>query len=708
MHLNLLLALGLSTAVDMNFNRIASFPVMTNSAMTEKETSAEIIAVTANGRTLVYTDSPLGVIGMIDIIDAANPVPLGTMAMGGEPTSVAIAGTTAFVGVNTSESYTAPSGQLKAVDVASKTELAVCDLGGQPDAVATNGDFVAVAIENERDEDLGDGRTGQMPAGFLALVDIVNDRLACGSLKTIDLTGLAAVSPEDPEPEFVDINDLGEIVVSLQENNHMVVVSAEGRIIHHFSAGDVDLAGIDATDAGGALIFNENQPGRVREPDAVRWIDNDHFATANEGDMDGGARGWTIFNKNGRVVYESGPSFEHAMVRIGHYPDKRSDSKGVEPESIETATFGTTPMVFVGSERGSIVGVYDVTDLDKPVLRQLLPSGIGPEGYVAIPERNLLISANEVDGREDGAAPAHIMIYRLSKAPAQYPMLTSAGADQLLGWGAISGMVAGEGSIIHAVSDGFYSDQPSIFTIDASTTPARITDVIRVTRQGRPAQNLDLEGITLDGDGGFWLASEGNTEKQIPHALYRVNAKGEIMTEIPLPAELLAVEQRFGMEGITKVGSTLWMAIQREWRDDPANHAKLVAYNLITKQWGAVHYPKEAPAKGWVGLSEITAYGNHVYIIERDNQIAANAAIKLLTRVPLSQMRPAPLGSKPAVVSKEIVRDLLPDLAQTKGYIQDKVEGLAIFPDGTAWVSTDNDGVDDHSGETLFWTIGRL
>lgn len=148
------------------------------------------------------------------------------------------------------------------------------------------------------------------------------------------------------------------------------------------------------------------------------------------------------------------------MVRIGHYPDKRSDSKDVEPESIETATFGTTPMVFVGSERGSIVGVYDVTDLDKPVLRQLLPSGIRPEGYVAIPERNLLISANEVDGREDGAAPAHIMIYRLSKAPAQYPMLTSAGADQLLGWGAISGMVAGEGSIIHAVSDGFYGRHP--------------------------------------------------------------------------------------------------------------------------------------------------------------------------------------------------------------------------------------------------------
>ena len=58
--------------------------------------------------------------------------------------------------------------------MASKTEVAVCDPGGQPDAVATNGDFVAVAIENERDKDQGDGRTGQMPAGFLVLVDRMN------------------------------------------------------------------------------------------------------------------------------------------------------------------------------------------------------------------------------------------------------------------------------------------------------------------------------------------------------------------------------------------------------------------------------------------------------------------------------------------------------------------------------------------------------
>ena len=36
--------------------------------------------------------------------------------------------------------------------------------------------------------------------------------------------------------EFVDINDKGEIVVSLQENNHMVVLDSSGNVISDFSA----------------------------------------------------------------------------------------------------------------------------------------------------------------------------------------------------------------------------------------------------------------------------------------------------------------------------------------------------------------------------------------------------------------------------------------------------------------------------------------
>ncbi|WP_284380213.1 esterase-like activity of phytase family protein [Amylibacter marinus] len=697
-------------SADMNFNRISSFATHANNADPAAESSAEIISVSGDGMTLAYSDSPLGVIGLIDITDPKSPKAKGNIAVGGEPTAVSITGTSAFVGVNTSQSYTAPSGLLKAFDIVSKAELAACDLEGQPDSTAISPDasIIAVAIENERDEDLGDGRTGQLPGGHVAIFDIANGAPDCDSMVKVDVTGLAEVSPEDPEPEFVDINTSGEIVVTLQENNHIVVLSKTGEIIHHFSAGAVDLRGIDATDERGALIFNESQEGRLREPDGVQWIDEHHFAIANEGDMDGGSRGWTIFNKDGTEVYEAGASFEQAIIQAGHYPDKRSDSKGAEPEGMEFATFGDTPYAFILAERASVVGVYDVSTPSAPVLQQLLPSGIGPEGAIAIPERNLFVTANEVDLIEDGGPRSHVMIYQLQDGAAQYPQLSSVGTDELIGWGAISGMVAGENGVVYAVNDSFYSYQPTIFTIDTTTTPASIIDALPVTRAGRPAQKLDLEGITLDGKGGYWVASEGRSDRVIPHALYNVNAKGEIKKEIGLPAELMAVEKRFGFEGITLIGDVLWMAVQREWMDDPKDHVKLVSYNLKSKEWGAVHYPKATPAKGWVGLSEITVHGDYVYVIERDNQIGADVVTKKVYRIALSEMKPAPLGGDLPIVTKELVRDLVPDLAANNGYVVDKVEGLAIFADGSAWASTDNDGVDDSSGETFFWSLGQF
>ncbi|QBY01525.1 esterase-like activity of phytase family protein [Rhodophyticola sp. CCM32] len=695
---------------DMNFNRIASFAVVENSPEAE-ETSAEIIAATADGMTLVYTDSPLEALGFIDITDPANPEPAGIMGLGGEPTSVAVTGAYALAGVNTSESYTAPSGYLVEVNIAEQSEMGRCDLPGQPDsvAIAPDASFLAVAIENERDEDLGDGRVGQMPAGSVVMVDLTSEGLLdCGTLRLADVTGLAEIAPEDPEPEYVSINDEGEVVVTLQENNHIVVLSSIGAVLSHFSAGSVDLDGIDVGEER-AFAFTGSQPGRVREPDAVTWIDNSHFAIANEGDMDGGSRGWTIFSQDGTVVYDSGTSFERAIVEIGHYPERRSGNKGVEPESVTFAVFDGTPMVFVGAERASVVGVYDVTDLAVPVLTQLLPSGIGPEGYVTIPSRNLLISANEVDGLEDGAARAHVMIFEYQDAAASYPHLTSAGMDELTGWGALSGLVAGDNGLIYAVNDSFYAMQPTIFVIDPGESPARIVDAIRVTRGGQPAQLLDMEGITLDGDGGFWIASEGRTDRLVPHALYHVGSDGGIMDYVPLPTELQAVERRFGFEGITLVGDTLWMAVQRPWADDPAGHSKLVSYNTESEEWGAVLYPLTEPATGWVGLSEIVADGDFVYLIERDNQIGAAAAVtKQITRIPLADMMPGALGSDLPVMAPELVVDLLPYLTSTGGFVLDKVEGLAIMADGTMWAATDNDGVDDHSGETMFFALSPM
>ena len=710
------LAAGGALAQEASFNRVASFATPLNMAEGEDrsaETSAEIVAATADGMTLVYTDSPLGVVGRIDITDPANPQPLGNVAMDGEPTSVAILDTTAFVAVNSSESFTEPSGHLLALDVASGEERGRCDLGGQPDsvAVAPDGSFLAVAVENERDEEVNDGAIPQMPAGSVAILPIADGLPNCAGLVRAEVTGLADVTPEDPEPEFVDINAAGEIAVTLQENNHIVVLGRDGAVLSHFPAGTVDLDGVD-TREDGALSFTDPLPGVPREPDALKWIDEDHFAVANEGDLDGGSRGFSVFRKDGTLVYESGAEFERAVAAMGHYPEGRSDSKGVEPEGLGFASFDGTPMLFVLSERASVVGVYDMTDPAAPVLRQVLPSGISPEGVATIPSRGLIATANEADFGADALARSHVMVYALAEGAPAYPTITSDGTPELIGWGALSGLVAdpAQPGRLHAVSDSAYGMQPRIFTVDATQTPARITGAVMVTRNGQPAQKLDLEGIASDGEGGFWLASEGRTDRLIPHALLHVTGEGEIEAEIPFPAELLAVETRFGAEGITRAADgTLWIAMQREWGDDPENHVKLVSYNPDTEEWGAVHYVKAAPTgEGWVGLSEIVAHGDWMYLIERDNHTGDNAVTKLVTRVPMAEMVPAPLGGPLPVVTREVVRDLMPDLATTKGYALEKIEGMAIGADGTAWLVTDNDGVDDSSGETLFWSIGAV
>lgn len=704
------------------FNRIATFHVVDNlpaDADPEVSTVAEIIAATDDGMTLVYTDSPGARIGFVDIVDPASPKAAGIVALGGEPTSVVVLGEKALVGVVTSESFDNPSGHVAVVDIASRTIDSTCEIGGQPDALALSPDktFLAIAIENERDEDVNDGAIPQLPAGNLTVFSTVGG-FDCASLTVVDLTGLADIAPEDPEPEYVDINSRNEAVVTLQENNHIVIVDlASATVTGHFSAGTVDLDGIDTAknkiiDLSGAM---SDVP---REPDTVQWIDDNRFVTADEGDWKGGSRGFTIFNKDGTVDYASGVDFEYLTVRLGHYPEHRN-KKGNEPEGAEVATFGSDRLIFVASERGSLVGVYkDEGAGNAPTFLQALPGGIGPEGLLAIPERNLFVSASETDLRADGLIGSLVTIYERGEGEAAYPTLVSVdGPDgKPIPWSAISGTVADatRPGWLYAVTDSA-SAVARILTIDATQTPALITSAITVTRDGEAATLLDLEGIALSSDGGFWLASEGNPEREkdpTHSTLVKVSATGEIVEEIAIPEALAAEATRFGFEGVTVTGSgadeTVWLAVQREWKDDPKGFAKLLAWKPTTQAWGAVHYPLDTPEKGWVGLSEITAVNGGLVIVERDNQVGRDAKVKKLTYVSLAGIEPAPLGGELPVVEKSLVRDLIPDLAAPAGFILDKIESFAIDIDGEAYIITDNDGVDGHSGETQFIRLGKI
>ena len=724
-----------------SFRRVATLPNYRNDAEISATTVSEIVASTASGTTLVYTDSPLGEIGFIDLTDAHAPVPLGKLSVGGEPTSVAVLGDElALVAVNTSPSFVEPDGYLAVVDVAAQVIVAELPLGGQPDSVAISPSrrFAAVVIENERDEEVVvdevEGGLPQAPSGSLAIVDLNGVDPDSWGTRKVDLTGLSSYSPDDAEPEFVDINARDEAVVSLQENNHVAVVDlASGSIRSDFDAGSVSLTNIDATEDGVISLVESLEV--TREPDAVAWLPGPRggrIATANEGDLFGGSRGFSIFDRSGQVLFDSGNSLELEAVRHGHYPEGRSDAKGTESEAVEYARIGGTDYLFVGSERGSFVAVYTLGRGGEPAFSQLLPAPFGPEGVHAIPSRGLLVVSGEEDDPSFGVRSS-VMIYELSSEGATYPQIVSDdGADGLpIPWAALSGLAGLPGSPrqLLAVWDSAFSET-RILTIDASDAPAHITSAVPVTGGGG---NYDAEGVTVAPDGTLWLASEGNDEGR-KNLLVQTDESGAVLREVGLPADIeacrAASENRgtlaSGFEGLASVrlpggGYVLAVAQQRGWDfttpeceakdDDPLDvnpaeptQTRIWLYEPRNDLWTHVAYelapvPENAT---WVGLSEISAVGTGFVVIERDNRTGDFAQLKTLARFEAFALLDGRVSA-----SEKRVFDLIPGLRATNGLISDKAEGFAVSADGSAFLVTDNDGVDGWSGETWFLPLGR-
>lgn len=731
---------------DHNFNKIAALEVGDGDDIA----APEIVTSYDNGTKLVFSDSTAGNVGFADITDPANPV-LGTpLDIAGEPTAVSVTGGYVLIGeVDPASTFDAPDGNLIIVDLADNSVTRTIDLNGQPDSIAVSPDgaFAAVVIENERDEDetVGgqDGALPQLPAGELIVIDTSDPDPTNWTTTTVAMTGLAGANePTDPEPEFVDINSANKAVVSLQENNALAIVDlATGTVETSFSAGQVSLPNVDITeddiiDFNGSIL-------RERQPDAVSWIGTDLFATANEGDIphvagtiggdDGGSRGFTIFDTSGNVVYESGEAFEYALTAAGHFPLGRAENKGVEPEAVEYAVFDGVPTLFVASERGNAIGVYDVSNPQAPLLRQIVPSGIGPEGLAAIAERGLLVVANEVD---DEGTPSSLAIFERQNAPSAYPQLFSEqdGTNRWpIPWGAQSGLAASptDPDVAYSVQDSFYADS-RIFEIDLSQTPPRIVDSTPLIDGDGAQVSVDLEGVSVDpSTGGWWVATEGGVpssadDPSTANAIHRVAADGTITESITLPADRQACwtssaddatndnrrNLRFGFEGVTVApDGTIWVAQQREWQtyvgdgctqfNDADRTTNLWRYLPATGSWEQYPYALDAPAAagGWVGLSEIVAYGQDSFlVVERDNQLASSAEVKRLYAVTVP--------SEPGAVTKGAVLDLLPIMASTNGLVVDKVEGAMVTSAGDLWISSDNDGIDDALGESLFMNVG--
>ena len=744
------------------FGRLATYPVFQNvpSGVDPSDgTVAEISAVSEDGKTLAYTDAIGGQIGFLDIKNPSAPKGLGSHDVsggkGGSPTSVSIVGDYALVVVDEStypgledteweDEEPAAGTRAGRIDVISLAapheEVATYDLGGQPDSIAVSpdGTYAAIAMENQRNEAVTpaggeEGDLPQAPAGSVKVVglkggptdwDITDVALPASALKGLD-------TPEDPEPEYVDINSENKLALTLQENNGVAIIDlAKASIESAWSAGNAVVSGVDATDDG---IFNATDTiDAPREPDAIQWVGDGLVATANEGDWKGGTRGWTVFSSaTGKVAWDAGSSFEDLATKYGLHNNDRAAKKGAEPEGITFDTFGGVPYAFVGSERSNFVAVYDMRTPSSPKFKQVLPATNGPEGLLPIPSRNLLAISSEEDSAED-LVRASVSLYGFDKAPqkgASFPTIESVNEDgKPIGWGALGALsqAPDEPGKLYAASDAAYATG-RIYTLSTPPagggrrSPAVILDALEVTNaSGSVAEGLDIEGLAARRGGGFWVANEGATGAE--NSLLRLNSDGQIAETVPLPAEISEKVGKWGLEGVTVTGKResekVYVALQRPlWADstakqpgvDGASTARIGRYTPATGEWDWFGYGLEATAVegDWTGLSEITAVDdNTLAVIERDKQNGTTAAIKRVYTVDVTGT-----GSKGLTpvepMTKNLAVDVLPALRSTHGWTQEKLEGLTIGADKRVYAVTDNDGLSDATGETVFLDLGR-
>jgi hypothetical protein len=719
---------------------------------------AEIVGATPDARTLVYASSTNHRVGFVDISDPESPSLIKEIGVEGEPTSVAVSpdGGFALVGLQTTafvvgQPPVQTPGKLLVLRVAEASVLGSVPLGTGPDSVALTeigGETVAViAIENEPilvDPD-GNFVAGDLPGqpndvsakGFVQVVTIDWAHLEQSNVADVRfddeafLTSLGLSFPNDPQPEFVSIR-AGLAAVTLQENNGVAIIDLSDprkpQLVRIFNAGkasdrpaDVKRDGvISLTDVYPASVIAQPHAGE-RSPDSIVWnARGTALFTADEGELAfTGSRGFTAFRPDGTVLWEDRGELEAIAVTRGQYPEARSAAKGVELEGLAIGTYGKREFAFVASERGSFLGVYDVTDPEDPEFVQFLATGLRPEGVLALPQRNLVVTAEESDG-SSGTFSIYAGIPGTTLPPLNRPTLLSSGVEEP--FGALSGLAADPSrqDVLYSVPDGALVS--TIYRIKISGHLAHVENLVPVTRLSLQAK-YDLEGIANDTSrehpsferGGFWLAAEGNAKfgatDYLPNLLVQVDARGRVLQEIRLPEDLDPSTkpevtdgrvQNAGFQGVavSSNGRYLLAPIGRELSKEPAVggilHTRIARFDLKNDAWEFFLYPLDVTATPGdsIVLSEIVNLGNDRYaVIERDRQKASLAKVKVIYAFTLEGVAPttgpvtADLDLTGRVIQKNVLLDVLEDFIPFE-----KVEGLALTGSGRLWACLDNDG----------------
>ena len=754
---------GLFDRVD-SFRQLASFSLPSG--------IAEIVDVADDGNLLVFTNAGDSEIGFVDISNPTQPQLVATLTVNGEPTSVSVAGRYAFatVWVDLPEEGQPPPaflpGALVVIDLqnpAAPSIVGSVDIGFHPDSVKArrvgNRYYCVVAVENQPvvvenglvtdDEDPGNPNDVS-PPGLIQVVRLRPNQLANATVTDIAIPASALSSagcyyPDDPQPEFVAwVGDVA--AVTLQENNGTAILDMSNpnnpQLARVFSNGiassrpadlveDEDFTFHDVypddapavVDGGGNLL-----PPGLRYPDACAISpDGSTVYFADEGEMNfTGGRGFSWFDVDGTFRGDDNGFVERVGIVFSHYPEGRSENKGIEIEGAATASFGSNHFLFGSSQRGSALFVYRIDDPRNPRFVQLLPTGISPEGIVAIPERKLLVTADEESGT--------LTLFRgvfgpYWPSPAQ-PVLYS--RDFETPWAALSGTCRGDFPFQYfAVPDNAISPT-QIFSLWTGLPFAPVRRVLTLTRNNSPV-GYDGEGIARDSsivrpdNPGFWIASEGNGSSR-PNLLVQVDATGAVVREVQLPFAIDAAADPTlggfaqpstgggkirgnGFEGMTisQNGRYLFAAIQRgfvgEFGGGGPRYTRVARYDLkqietgnapsnglrFGGDWDFFFYELDSnDPDNWAGLSEIVALGDDdLLVIERNQGIGAEATLKRIYRFDLAGLSPDADGvpDDSDTVVKVLVRDVLDAFAP-----YEKIEGLLVGFFDELWVLMDNDG----------------
>ena len=386
---------------------------------------AEIISIRHTDAIAALTN----VDGSVDILDLSNPLAPQLLRRVAIDTPV---GTPNSVAIHQQHDYflvvvgTAGVQGAVAAFRLDGTFLAAAPVGIQPDsiAIAPNGQYAVVANEAEGVGVGLDGGPGSISIVDLTAVNgVTSNELVVTTLALPSLTGFPRVStgrtddiarlpitnaPSTLEPESVAFSHNSRFAyVTFQENNAVARVDVLTNELTFVGLGETTHPA-DLTSNGSYSPVQSLKA--FREPDGIALdVTGRFFVTADEGDTRNatggsgprGGRTLSLFDADsGRLLADTGSQLDDAAAVAGVYPDGRSDRGGSEPEVLDLTHHRGSTLVAVGLERANAVALVDVSNPTAPLVIDVAPVGVGPEGIKFFRVRNRLFvaSANEVSG----------------------------------------------------------------------------------------------------------------------------------------------------------------------------------------------------------------------------------------------------------------------------------------------------------------------